>query len=51
MYAVSKLNNELEYAEIVIPILPLDRGKTIEADVGVIVNPVPSAAMLELNVQ
>lgn len=51
MTAVSKLNSEDEYAEITIPILPLDLGNITEAEVGVILNPVPSAPMLELSEQ
>lgn len=49
--AVSKLKSEDEYAEIVIIKLPLVTGKTTDAEVGVMLNPVPSGAMLLLSEQ
>ena len=50
-YASEKLNMLLDAAEIIIPILPDVRGYITPLTVGVKVKPVPSASILEDNLQ
>lgn len=49
--AVSKVNADDDAALIYNPMLPDDLGKTTDAEVGVILNPVPSASRLDERVQ